>query len=75
MCSGHLVSRMNMKGCDMTHEQRIAVKEYAAKHGRFWKQKLLLAWQTGRDTDEPHGWALRELRNAGGTAWLAKVKV
>ena len=57
----------------MTDEQREAVEAYAAKYGRFWKQKLLLAWQTGRDTSEPHGWALRELRNERGSAWLGKV--
>lgn len=60
---------------DMTDGQVAALKAYAAKHGRFWKQKLLLAWQTGRDEHEPQGWALRELRNERGPAWLAKVRV
>lgn len=58
----------------MTEEQERAVKAYAAKHGRFWKQKLLLAWQTGRDVAEPDGHALRQLRNQGGPRWLAAVK-
>ena len=58
----------------MTEEQERAVKAYASKHGRFWKQKLLLAWQTGRDVAEPDGHALRQLRNQGGPRWLAAVK-
>ena len=58
----------------MTEEQEQAIKAYAAKHGRFWKQKLLLAWQTGRDTSEPMGHALRQVRNQYGPRWLAGVK-
>ena len=56
---------------DITPEQRAAVDAYAAKYGRFWKQKLLLAWQTGRDTAEPNGHLLRQVRNQAGPRWLA----
>ena len=58
----------------MTEEQEQAVRAYAAKYGRFWKQKLLLAWQTGQDTAEPLGHALRQVRNQYGPRWLAGVK-
>ncbi len=58
----------------ITTEQSEALDAYVAKHGRFWKQKLLLAWQTGADANEYLGHALRQLRNQQGPRWLAKVQ-
>ena len=62
---------------DLPPEHQAAVKAYAAKHGRKWKAKLADAWAMGTDTQEPDGWALRDIRNSPrwGHYWLANVKL
>lgn len=55
-----------------TPEQEIALAEYQAKHGHFWKRKLMEAWQNGTDTSEPNGHLLRQVRNNLGPTWLSK---
>jgi hypothetical protein len=54
-------------------EQLAAVAAYAARHGRTWRADLGAAWSTGRDTREPDGHLLRQVRNTCGPAWLATV--
>jgi hypothetical protein len=51
-------------------EHRAALKAYALRNGRFWKRKLLQAWSTGRDAEEPDGPFLREIRNRHGPSLL-----
>jgi hypothetical protein len=55
---------------DLSPEHRAALKAYALRNGRFWKRKLLLAWSTGRDAEEPDGPLLREIRNRHGPSLL-----
>ena len=55
---------------DLPPEHRAALKAYALRNGRFWKRKLLLAWSTGRDAEEPDGPLLREIRNRHGPSLL-----
>jgi hypothetical protein len=55
---------------DLPPEHRAALKAYAQRNGRFWKRKLLVAWSTGRDADEPDGALLREIRNRHGPSLL-----
>ncbi len=55
---------------DLPPEHRAALKAYALRNGRFWKRKLLLAWSTGHDAEEPDGALLREIRNRHGPSLL-----
>jgi hypothetical protein len=54
-------------------EQLAAVAAFAGRHGRDWRYALADAWSTGRDTREPDGHLLRQVRNICGPAWLATV--
>jgi hypothetical protein len=54
-------------------DQLSAVAAYAARHGRAWRAALATAWLTGRDTAEPDGHLLRQVRNTYGPTWLATV--
>jgi hypothetical protein len=54
-------------------DQLAAVAAYAARHGRTWRADLAAAWSTGRDTAEPDGHLLRQVRNTYGPTWLATV--
>ena len=55
---------------DLPLQRRSALKAYAMRNGRFWKRKLLVAWSTGRDADEPEGPFLRQIRNRHGPSLL-----
>ena len=55
---------------DLKPEHRAALKAYALRNGQFWKRRLLVAWSTGRDADEPDGPLLREIRNRHGPSLL-----
>jgi hypothetical protein len=64
-------SRMpKIRTSDLTPEHRAALRAYALRNGRFWKRKLLVAWSTGRDADEPEGPSLRQIRNRHGPSLL-----
>ena len=54
-------------------DQLAAVAAYAARRGRTWRAELAAAWSTGRDTAEPDGHLLRQVRNTYGPTWLATV--
>ena len=53
-----------------TPEQLEALRAYKAKHGDYWKYKLLNAWLDGTDASEPNGHLLRQVRNQLGPSWL-----
>lgn len=55
-------------------EQLAALQAYAAKHGAQWKRKLADAWFSGRDSQEPNGHLLRQIRNQAGPSWLRGFK-
>ena len=57
-----------------TSDEVTALALYAERHGDNWKEDLALAWFHGRDANalpDPHGPALRRVRNRGGERWLA----
>jgi hypothetical protein len=54
-------------------EQLAALAAFAKRHGRTWRADLADAWSTGRDTAEPGGYFLRQVRNTWGPAWIATV--
>jgi hypothetical protein len=58
-----------------TPEQLDALRAFAAKYGRFWKDVLLTKWITGTDANEPNGHLLRQVRNQGGPRYLAGLKL
>jgi hypothetical protein len=58
-----------------TQEQLQALREFAKKYGRNWKQELSDMWLAGRDANEPNGHLLRQVRNQCGPSWLAKFKL
>lgn len=52
--------------------QVAALQEYAAKHGRNWKSKLLQDWDSAR---VPEGPVLRLVRNTIGPSGLMRLKL
>jgi hypothetical protein len=58
-----------------TDEQLEAIKAFAKKHGPHWKADLGAAWANGKDTNEPNGHLLRQVRNNFGPRWLIKFKL
>lgn len=59
-----------MRKDPLTEEQVAAIRAYAKKHGRFWKQQLNLDWMYARTTG-----TLQELRNTHGPSWLVDYKL
>jgi len=55
-----------------TPEQQLAINQFKAKYGQFWKEELATKWWSGRDVNEPHGALLRQVRNQLGPQWLAR---
>jgi len=47
----------------LTPEQRAALDDFAAKHGRTWKSKLRTMWMNGQDAMQVNGAYLRQVRN------------
>lgn len=54
----------------LTPEQVNALLTFARRHGHYWKKKLAELWQSGRDSREPEGPLLRQIRNGGGHSLL-----
>lgn len=50
-----------------------ALVEFRARHGRAWRDTLSIYWMNGRDASEPHGAALRWIRNHLGPSWLCDL--
>jgi len=65
---------MNENGKPNT-EQLEALRAFAARYGRGWKEKLWAMWVNGGDDREPGGCYLRQVRNTLGAAWLLKFKL
>ncbi len=59
----------------LTHEQAKALLTFARRHGRNWKRKLADLWQSGRDSREPEGPLLRQIRNGGGHSLLVGFRL
>lgn len=53
-----------------TTEEMTAIKNYARRWGRYWKEKLATQWWDGSDAAEIDGYLLRRVRNNFGPAWL-----
>jgi hypothetical protein len=58
-----------------TAEQREALRKFAEKYGRYWKDELRTQWLHGIDAHEPDGHLLRQVRNQCGPKWLANFKL
>ena len=60
----------------LTQEQRAALQQYAAEHGRSWKQDLHADWMHARaqvrGETSPE---LQQIRNSFGPSWLMKFKL
>lgn len=54
----------------LTADQKRAIEAFAARHGRYWKNLLRVAWISGRDEKETDGALLRQIRNELGPTWL-----
>ena len=59
--------------CPVTEDIRAAIKAWAAKHGRTWKQALRDAWESGDYGSFPFDAELQRYRNTCGPSALAKV--
>ena len=59
-----------------TAEEVAALVLYAKRHGARWKEDLWVDWYHGRmGLPDPHGPALRRVRNRGGPRWLASISI
>ena len=62
----------------LTPEQATALRAFAAKYGRAWKQKLRDAWTNAtlyQHIEPHHVAALQQVRNTLGPSGLAKVRL
>jgi hypothetical protein len=55
---------------ELTEEERAALLAFAKEHGRTWKSKLLLGWETAK-----YPGPLQALRNNYGPEWLRLLKL
>lgn len=53
---------------DLTAEQQEAIREFAARHGANWKQKLADGWLRAA-----YPGPLQQIRNERGPTWLRKL--
>lgn len=59
-----------------TTEQLKALKTWASRHGRTWKQDLRNAWMDGDyGCNEDIAGYLQQVRNTLGPSWLIQFKV
>ena len=62
----------------LTDVQSAALRAFAAKYGRTWKQKLRDAWSNAtlyQHIEPHHVAALQQVRNTLGPSGLAKVRL
>lgn len=64
---------MTNETATLTDEQWIALLDYRDRHGRTWSFDLWAAFTNGTDADEPHGPALRAIRNGVGPSYIQKL--
>jgi len=65
-------TRWNHQKSALNQEQLAAIHRYAAKNGRYWKSRLIMAWSTGADEREIDAALLRQVRNDCGPLWLKR---
>jgi hypothetical protein len=58
-----------------TPEQLEALRDFAQRRGRYWKQELCYHWLAGTDASLPNGHLLRQVRNQLGPSWLGTFKL
>lgn len=56
-------------------DQLSAIKTFAEKHGRNWKEVLRAKWANGTDANEQNGHLLRQVRNQFGPVWLNEFTI
>lgn len=64
-----------MSNTTLTPEQHDALLAFAAEHGPRWKAALRSMWVTGRDSSQPNGAYLRQVRNSIGPRGLEKLDI
>jgi hypothetical protein len=68
---GGYLERVRFLDCPpLTEEQQRAIREFAAIHGKGWKQTLTEQWWSASASPLLHG-----LRNSHGPAWLLDYKL
>lgn len=60
---------------EITQEAREALQRFSAKHGRYWKSKLIALWVNGQDDRQEDGGTLRRLRNTIGPTGLQALRL
>jgi hypothetical protein len=58
-----------------TPTQLAALKDYAKRHGRYWKMCLRQSWETGRYADYDDWPSLQRVRNDFGPTWLKRFRL
>lgn len=66
---------MTAQGRQLTAEQQQALRAFAKKHGRYWKQELRWCWETGRYEDSDDSASLQQVRNGFGPSWLVRFRL
>ena len=59
----------------MPEDQINRLREFAAKHGDNWKDKLRALWLSGKDASEPGGYLLRQVRNTLGPSGIERLEL
>jgi len=65
-CGQH---RHHCRPCRMPTHLRLALRTYAAAHGRTWRSQLLEQWRRGEESDLQ----LRRIRNLLGPSGLQRI--
>ncbi len=60
---------------EINEEQLAAIQAFAKKYGEHWKEALNIQWCNGKDTNEPDGHLLRQIRNNFGPDWLIEFNL
>lgn len=64
-----------MKNKQPTQEQLTALRAFAQREGRNWKEALRDAWMTGRYPHHAQSGYLQQVRNQLGPRWLMNFKL
>lgn len=60
---------------ELTAEQLSALRQWADKHGRNWKQSLRDAWMNGMYDGFEGSNCLQQIRNTFGPSWLVTFRL
>lgn len=69
-----LMEGSRVAAASVSDEDMDALRDYASKHGKLWKSKLLKDWASGKDAGQ-YGGALRRIRDAVGPNGLKSLKL